>query len=265
MRGFLAVALTVLFLAPLWLLAVGSLRAAGTPPPVRPELLPANPAWRNYVEVFRTVPLGRYMANSLLVAAAAVPIGVVVASWAGFAIARLPPRQAAMLAGVCAAAALVPVTALLVGRVAIWRTVGLAGTPVPLMASGLVGVSPVTALLFAWSYRRLPPELFDLAWEAGLTPLATWWRVAVPLTRPVTAAAAALAFITSWGNFVEPLVILTDERWFTLPLGVRSLATLDPPFQPLMLAGAMVTIAPVIAAFGVVLWATSRRRLEVGS
>ena len=255
-RSALAVALTVLFLVPLWLLAVGSLRPVGAPP-VEPELFPQDPAWGNYAEAFRTVPLARYAANSVLVAAVAVPVGVVVASWTGFAIARLPRRQSAFLVGVSAAAALVPLTALLVGRVAIWRTLGLAGTPVPLMVSGLIGVSPVTALLFAWSYRRLPTEFFDLAAEAGLSPVATWWWVTVPLTRPVTAAATALAFIASWGNFVEPLVVLTDERWFTLPLGLRSLSALDQPFQPLMLAGAIVAIVPVVLAFLVVLWGTA--------
>lgn len=257
MRSALAVGITVVFLAPLWLLAVGSLRPVGAPPPIGPELLPRDPAWTNYAEAFRTVPLGRYTINSLLVAAVAVPLGVLMAAWAGFAIARLPRRHAAILVGISATTALVPVTALLVGRVAIWRMLRLAGTPLPLMASGLIGVTPVAVLLFAWSYRRLPSELFDLATEAGLSPLATWWRIAVPLTRPVTATAAALAFIGSWGNFVEPLVVLTDERWFTLPLGLRSLAALDPPFQPLMLAGAMVAIAPVVLAFVVVLWGTA--------
>jgi ABC-type glycerol-3-phosphate transport system permease component len=73
----------------------------------------------------------------------------------------------------------------------------------------------------------------------------------MPLSWPVTAAVGALAFVTSWGSLVEPLVVLADERWFTLPLGLRSLAALDAPFRPLMLAGAVVATAPVVLAFAV--------------
>jgi multiple sugar transport system permease protein len=249
--GWAAIVIAALFLLPLWIMASGSLRPLGLPPPVSVELLPPLFAFDNYAEAFRVVPLGRYTANSLLVAAVAVPMGVVVASWAGFAAARLPRRQGMLVLIVAGAAALTPLASLLVGRVAIWRVLGLAGTPVPLMAAGLVGVTPLGVLAFAWAFHRLPRDLFDLAREVGLSPLRTWATVAMPLSWPVTAAVAALAFVTSWGSLVEPLVVLADERWFTLPLGLRSLAALDAPFRPLMLAGAVVATAPVVVAFAV--------------
>lgn len=72
----------------------------------------------------------------------------------------------------------------------------------------------------------------------------------MPLSWPVTAAVAALAFVLSWGSFIEPLVI-ADERWFTLPLGLRSLAGLDAPYRPLMLSGALVAAFPILVAFAV--------------
>jgi multiple sugar transport system permease protein len=178
-------------------------------------------------------------------------LGVVVASWAGFAAVRLPRRQGAFVLVMAGIAALTPLISLLVGRVALWRMLGLADSPVPLMAAGLVGVTPLGVLAFAWAFHRLPGDLFDLAREIGLSPIGTWARIAMPLSWPVTAAVAALAFVTSWGNLVEPLVVLADERWFTLPLGLRSLAALDAPFRPLMLAGALVATVPVVVAFAV--------------
>lgn len=249
--GVAAIVVVILFAIPLLIMVTGSLRPLGLPPAVSVELVPPSVSISNYAEAFRVVPLARYTANSLLVAVVAVPLGVVVTSWAGFAAVRLPRRQGMLVLIVAGAAALTPLTSLLVGRLALWRALGLSDTPVPLMAVGLVGVTPLGVLAFAWAFHRLPADLFDLAREAGLSPLRTWANVAMPLSWPVTAAVAALAFLTSWGNLVEPLVVLGDERWFTLPLGLRSLAALDSPFQPLMLAGAVVATVPVVVAFSV--------------
>jgi multiple sugar transport system permease protein len=56
----------------------------------------------------------------------------------------------------------------------------------------------------------------------------------------------------SWGNFLDPLIYVYDERWFTLPIGIRSLATLPSTDQPLMLAGATIAVAPVLVVFVVI-------------
>ncbi|MGZ8580724.1 MAG: carbohydrate ABC transporter permease, partial [Actinomycetota bacterium] len=92
-RQLVAVPVAALFLVPLWLMVVASLRPLGDAPPQTVQWFPTSPAWANYAEVFEVVPFARYTANSLLVAVVAVPLSVVVASWAGFAIARLPRRS----------------------------------------------------------------------------------------------------------------------------------------------------------------------------
>jgi multiple sugar transport system permease protein len=80
--------------------------------------------------------------------------------------------------------------------------------------------------------------------------MQTWWRVAMPLVRPVTAAIAALTFVVTWSNFLDPLVYVYDRRLFTLPLALRSLATLDPTNFPIFLAGAVLATAPALLVFG---------------
>jgi multiple sugar transport system permease protein len=251
-RQAVAVPVTLLFLLPLWLMVVGSLRPLGEPPPRSVSWVPASPAWSNYAEVFDVVPLSRYTANSLLVAAVAVPLSVLVASWAGFAIARLPRRSRVFLIGLCVVVLMIPATSLLVGRVSVFRWLGLTDTPIPLMAPALLGTSPLFVLLYAWTTSRLPADLFDLARERGLSPVATWWRVAMPMQHGTTAAVASLAFVLSWGNFLDPLIYLYDERWFTLPIGMRSLAIVPVTDQPLMLAAAVIACAPVVLAFAFV-------------
>jgi multiple sugar transport system permease protein len=234
---------------PLVFMVTGSLRKAGLPPPRTPELLPSPLAFENYERAFELVDLPRYTLNSLIVVAAAVPLTVLFASWAGFAMARLPRRAAGGLVALSLVALMVPVTALLIPRFAIFKTLGLTDTYWPLIAPALIGTSPFYVLLFYWSFRRLPPELFDACRLEGLSPLAVWWRVALPLVRPVTVAIAVLAFVFTWSNFLDPLIYLFDQEKFTLPLGLKSLAQLDRQNFPLLLAGAVTATAPVIAAF----------------
>jgi multiple sugar transport system permease protein len=248
-RQIAAAAISIAFLLPLVFMVSGSLRRPGLPPPRSPELVPRDPSLESYRQAFDLVDLARYTANSLFVAALVVPLSVLVASWAGFAMSRLPERHARALVGASLVALMVPVTALLVPRFAIFRALGLTDTYWPLIAPALIGFSPFYVLLFYWSFRRLPRELLGAARLEGFSPLRTWWRVAMPLVRPVTTAVALLAFVFSWGNFLDPLVYVFDERLFTLPLGLRSLAQLDRQNFPVLLAGSVAATLPVLVAF----------------
>jgi multiple sugar transport system permease protein len=248
-RHLPAILIAAGFLLPLVYMVTGSLRKPGLPPPRTPEFLPWPPSGRSYERAFELVDLGRYLANSILVAGITVPLTLLVASWAGFAMARLPARVSRVLIGASLVALMVPLTALLVPRFVIFKTLGLTDTYVPLIASALLGTSPFYVLLYYWSFRRLPRDLFDAARVEGLRPTAVWWRVGMPLVKPVTVAVGVLAFAFSWSNFLDPLVYLSDADKFTLPLGLRSLAQLGQQDYPVLLAGAVTATLPVIGAF----------------
>ncbi len=249
MRAFVAGLVAALFALPLLFMVSGSLRRAGEPPPRSVELLPDPIVLANYGRALELVDLIRYALNSLLVAAVVAPLSVLVASWAGFALTRLPRRWAAALVASSFAALMVPLTALLVPRFAVFRALGLTDTYVPLVAPALLGTSPFYVLVFWWAFRRVPPELYEACRLEGMTPFAVWRRVAMPLVRPVAVGVGVLAFVVAWGNFLDPLVYLFDPDLYTLPLGLRSLAALDETNYPLLLAGAVIATAPVVAAF----------------
>jgi multiple sugar transport system permease protein len=250
-RQPVAVVLAALFVLPLWFLVAGSLREPGTVPPRTPELFPRPLSTQAYADALNLVDLGRYLLNSLAVAALTVPLAVLVASWAGFALLLLAGRARLVLLAVSFAALMVPATALLVPRFTLYRWLGVTDTWVPLVAPALLGLSPFYVLLFYWSFRRLPAELVEAARLEDVKPFTMWRRLAMPLVRPVTVAVALLAFIASWGNFLDPLVYVFDPDLYTLPLGLRSLAVLDRTNYPVLLAGAIIATVPVVAAFAV--------------
>ena len=241
----------LVFLLPLWFMVSGSLREPGTPPPRSPELLPRPLSVGSYERAFELVDLAQFALNSLLVAALTVPLAVLFASWAGFAFLLVGGRARTVLIALSFAALMVPLTALLVPRFTLFRWLGLVDTWAPLVAPALLGLSPFYVLLFYWSFRRLPPELFEAARLEGVSPLGIWRRLAMPLVRPVTVAVGLLAFIASWSNFLDPLIYLFDPSLYTLPLGLRSLSVLDRTNYPVLLAAAVVATAPVVAAFAV--------------
>ena len=246
-------ALATLFVLPLWFLVAGSLREPGTVPPRTPELLPHPISTQAYSDAFEIVDLGRYLLNSIAVAVLTVQAAVLIASWAGFALLLLAAGRArVVLLTLSFVALMIPITALIVPSGSPSTAgLGLTDAWVPLIAPALLGLSPFYVLLFYWSFRRLPAELFEAARLEDVRPFTMWRRLAMPLVRPVTVAVGMLAFIASWGEFLDPLVYIFDPDLYTLPLGLRSLSVLDRTNYPVLLAAAVVATAPVVVAFAV--------------
>jgi multiple sugar transport system permease protein len=236
------------FLLPLLFMISGAVRLPGLPPPDGFEWFPWPPEWSNFRAVFGFIPLHTYMLNSLIVVTFAVPITVVVASMAGFAIARAAPRVRKWLIGASIAALMVPATALWIPRFAMMRWLGLADTLVPLILPALMATSPFYVLLFALVYSRLPRSVFEAAELDGLGPWASWRLIAWPLSRATVFAVAVLAFVVHWSNLLDAVLYLSSPENFTAPLGLRALQSLEPTNHPILLAAAtMVALVPVLA------------------
>jgi multiple sugar transport system permease protein len=248
-RTFGAAFVVLAFVPPLLLLVAGSLRRPGLPPPRRPELVPDPVSTEGYARALDLGGLLRASVNSLVVVAVAVPVGVVVAALAGFAMTRVSKRIAGAVAVASLAALMMPATAVLVPKFALFRAAGWTDTLLPLMAPALIGTSPLYPLVYYLAFRALPSDLYDVCRMEDLTPLQTWWRVAMPMVRPVTGAIAALTFLVTWSNFLDPLVYVYDRSLFTLPLALRALSTLDPTNFPVFLAGAVLATVPALLVF----------------
>lgn len=247
-----ACAIAAAFLLPgLWVVAA-SLRQPGLPPPRGVEWLPSPPAWSNYALIFELIPLGRYLANSLLITGVAVPLTLVVASWAAFAAAQLPVRTRYALLALAVALRMVPLPALWLPRFLVLSELRLIDTFAALLAPAWMGSSPLFVLIYYWSFRRLPPALIEAARLDGLGPLAIWAWVGMPLARPATVAVGVLTFVQYWSDFLSPLLYLKSESRYTLAVGLRVLQQLDATNWPLMMAGVVIMMLPVTLAFALV-------------
>lgn len=238
-----------LFLLPLLWMLTAALREPGLPPPRSVEWLPTSPSADNFATVFELLPFGRYLANSLAVVLLAVPLTIVTASMAGFAVALLERRSRVALVVLSVALLMVPVTALWLTRFLIFRWVGLTDSLLALVVPALAGSSPLFVLIYYWTFRRVSTDIFEMAHLDGAGLLTTWRRIAMPQAVPTSIAVAVLTFILYWSDFISPLLYLRSQDLYTLPLGLRQLQQLDPSDWPLLMAGAVMLTVPAVIFF----------------
>lgn len=244
-----ALVMTILFVGPLIWVLTNSLRPVGLPPPRTLEWFPAAPAWSNYVEIFRVVPLGQQVTNSLFVSAVGAALTLVTASWAGFAMAQMPAAVRRWLVGLAIVLLLVPSTAVWLPRYVLFTSIGIIDTYLALFAPAIMGTKSLFALMFYWTFRRIPLELFESARLDGAGALTIWRRIALPAALPTALAVLLLAFTHYWSDFVDPLLFLKSEERYTLAIGLRMLQQMDITNWSLLLAAVVVMIAPVLIVY----------------
>ena len=246
----------VLFAGPLVLVLAGALRPVGLPPTGGFDLVPADPSLDGFRGLPEEVPIARAFRNSALVVAIAVPLGVLVASTAGFAVSQLAPRWRRRAVAFLVVLLVVPLPMLWVARFVLYLRLGVLDTLVPLIAPAFAASTPVAVLLAYRAFARVPPELWDAARAEGAGAVRTWWSVGLPMVRATTTAVAALVFSVHWGAYLDALLYVRSSDTTTLPLAVGALRTLDPTELPVGLAGAVTLALPPL-----VLLLLAQRRL----
>ncbi len=245
-------AILILFILPLVWMVSASLRQPGLAPPRIIEWIPNPIAWGNYARLFDLLPVGRYALNSLIVSSLAVPLTLLTASWAGFAMAQLSARGRERLMTFSLVVLMIPVTAVWLTRYVLFAWLGWVNSYLALLAPGIMGSSPLFILLFYWAFRRIPAELYEAARLEGAGAFVIWWRVALPLAGATLVAVGLLAFILYWSDFITPLLYLKSQSLYTLPVGLRQLQEMDRTNWPLLMAGSVVMTTPVIVLFLIV-------------
>lgn len=246
-RHVVPAAVAALYLLPLWYLVAGSLRPLDLPPPRGAELLPPDVTVEAFGRLGELLPIWTFLRNSVLVSAVAVPISVLVAALAGFAIRTMSPRAARRAVVAVVAVTIIPVSTVWATRFDLFDAVGLTDSFVPVVAPALLAANPLYALLYAWAFTRVPDSQLESARLDGAGELTVFRRVALPQVRATTLAVVVLTFAFHWANFADPLLYLHGIDRFTLPLGLRFLQQLNPTDWPLLMAGSLVFTLPVVA------------------
>lgn len=248
-RHVVPLLIAALFVTPLLAMLLGSLRPLGAAAGPGQPILPRQPSLESFRRLDAIVPLWTYARNSAVVVAVAVPLSVLVASWAGFGIRLLSPRLRRAVVVACVVVLLVPVSALWATRFQVYAAVDAIGTLVPLIAPALLGTSPFLVLVYAWAFHGISDSQLAAARLEGAGSWTLWRRIAMPQVRTATVVVAVLSFTFHWANFIDALLYLRGVERFTLPVGLDTLKLLQPTEFSLLLAGALVFTLPSVAVF----------------
>jgi multiple sugar transport system permease protein len=245
-NGALAL-LALLTLVPLaWMVSV-SLMPAGEANQLPPRLLPSAPTLTHYRALFERLDLGRAFRNSLLLSTSITAISLLCNSMAGYAFAKLRFRGRDRLFAVLLTTLVVPPQVGVLPLYLELRAMGLVNTYAGVLVAGIATVFGI--FLVRQFAQAIPDELLDAARLDGASELRIYWTIVLPLLRPILVTLAVFTFLSAWNDFMWPLVVLTDESRQTLPVALANLSGEHVQDTELMMAGAVVTVLPVVILF----------------
>lgn len=243
--GVAAIGLVVLFPL-LWMLSV-SVMAAGEAATFPPPLLPARPTLEHYRDLFVNQGMGRYMANSFALATLATLLALGFTVPAGYAFAKLRFRGRDRLFQALIGALVIPAQIGTLPLFLMLKSMGLvntfAGALVPWLAS-------IFGLFLVRQYAlSIPDEMLEAARVDGASEGQIFRRIVLPTLSPILVTLGLFVFLGSWNDFLWPLIILTDQSNYTLPVALAALSREHVQDIELMMAGAVITVAPVLVLF----------------
>jgi multiple sugar transport system permease protein len=245
-NGALAV-IAVLTLMPLLWMVSASLMAPGEASRFPPPLLPQTPTLANYRELFATVGIGRQFANSLLMATGATVLSLTFNVAAGYAFAKLRFSGRERLFRTLLGALVIPAQVTMMPLFLMLERMGLVNTLPGVLIPWLASVFGI--FLVRQYALSIPDELLEAARIDGASEWRTFVDVVLPLLTPVLITLALLSFLGAWNDFMWPLIVLSDRDLQTLPVALAALSREHVSDTELMMAGAVVTVLPVLALF----------------
>ena len=184
--------------------------------------LPSPWVLSNYTDLLQSSTFLRELFNSALIALVSTVLVVPLAALAAYVFARFAFRGRELFYTLFTLGLLFPVAIAIMPIFIMVRNLGLLDNPLgvalPQAAFGL----PMTIIILRPFFASIPADLQDAAAIDGAGPFRFFWRILIPLSRPVLATVSVLAIVGSWNAFLLPLVVLTDSDQWTLPLGVTN-------------------------------------------
>lgn len=212
------------------------------------NFIPRQLTLQNYQQVFVQQPLFlRWLFNSIVIAASVMILNLVFNSMAGYALARLRFRGRQFWFYLIASVIAVPIQVTLIPTFLILKTLGWLNSYQGMIAPVMVNATFI--FMMRQFFVNFPRELEEAAALDGLGRFATFWYIVLPLAKPALAVQAVLVFMSSWNNFLLPVVILFDPEMFTLPLGLNAFKGQYISYWNYIMAASMIFTLPVLAIY----------------
>ncbi len=242
--------LALLWLGPLVWIVLTSLKSRTEVFDPAAGLFPEALRIENYAATLTIAPWGTYLLNSVLVTGGIIAAQLVTVTLAAYAFARLEFPFKRLIFTLFLLQIMFPIYATFLTNFVTLRDLDLVNTR-PAMIVTFVASGYGTFML-RQAFRQAPQELADAARMDGCGHLAILWHVYLPLARPTLVAFAIISVVTHWNDYMWPLLVTNSDSVRTLPIGLGLLAKADSGADwPRLMAGTVLVIAPLMAAFAV--------------
>jgi multiple sugar transport system permease protein len=204
--------------------------------------------WPNYVEAFKTIDFLRSLQNTLFICVTVVLGTLISCSLVAYSFSRIewPGRDVCFI--IVLATMMMPYQVMLIPLFVLFKTLGWTGTFKPLVLPAFLG-TPFYIFLLRQFFMGIPRDLSAAARIDGCNEFGIYWRIILPLAKPALATTALFMFLFQWGDFLNPLIYLQDDRQYTLALALQNFQSQhESAWGPLM-AMSTVIMLPVIALF----------------
>jgi multiple sugar transport system permease protein len=237
----------VLTLVPLLWMVSASLMPAGEANQFPPRLLPSRVTFAHYEALFTRLNLARYLFNSTFLSLSVTAVALLVNSMAGYAFAKFRFRGRDGLFRVLLGALVIPAQVAMLPLFLLLRELGAINTYWGVVIPGMASIFGI--FLIRQYALSIPDELLDAARMDGASEGRIYWSVVLPLLRPILVTLAIFTFMGVWNDFMWPLIVLTDDGMYTLPVALANLMGERVQDTELMMAGSVLTVLPVLLLF----------------
>jgi raffinose/stachyose/melibiose transport system permease protein len=203
----------------------------------------------NYTDTLTSPGFWQQLANSTIIAGLSTVLVVLFAALAAFVFARraFPGRE--VLYTLFTLGLLFPAAVAILPLFILVRDLGLLDNPLGIALPEAAFGLPLTVVILRPFFRSIPNELEDAASIDGCGSFGFFWRILLPLSRPVLATVGVLAIVASWNQFLLPLVMLSNESNWTLPLGVTNFSTQYTTDTARILAYTTLALVPALVFY----------------
>jgi raffinose/stachyose/melibiose transport system permease protein len=243
-----ALILAAIVVVPIVFVILGGFRTTGQIA-ADPVGLPDPWVTHNYWSVLTSETFWRQLGNSVIVAAIATALVVGVSAFAAYPLSRMEFRGREAIYVFFTFGLLFPVAVAALPLYLLLRQLGLLETLIGIALPEAAFGIPITIIILRPFMRAIPAELEDAAAMDGYGRFGFFLRVLLPLTRPALVTVTILSVITSWNNFILPLLVLTDPNKWTLPLGVAQYSSEHSADTAGILAFTTLSMVPALLFF----------------
>jgi len=243
----MVIAVTLIMLLPFaWMLSA-SLKLSRDVFAFPIEWVPSEPQWHNYVDIWTKIPLALFIYNTSKLTIIVTLLQLLTSSFAAYAFAKLNfPYKNTLFLGYIATIAM-PWQVYMVPQFLLMREFGLNNTHLALIC--LQAFTAFGVFLMRQFYMSIPTELCEAARIDGMNEYQIWARIMLPLSKPALSTLTIFTFVTTWNDFLGPMIYLTKTELKTVQIGLRMFISQYSAEYGLIMAASVVALIPVLVVF----------------